>query len=166
MSLTDKEKEALAAEVKSMVSESFRTHTNRLVTEAEAEITGFDPLLEGEEHDEEDEGHDEEELDEEESSDEDDDEEEEEEEVKEAKGKKAKYAKKPKAGGDVISESMKVVATKSGSRNNDKPEQMTIKRHQELVRLAKSGKYEYFTVEKKDGTMVEYSVENRKLIEM
>ena len=70
---------------------------------------------------------------------------------------------------DTLEEALKVGALPTSERGKGtrmKAEQITVKDMRELTRLAKTGKYDYFTVEKKNGDVVEYSVENGKLILM
>lgn len=66
---------------------------------------------------------------------------------------------------DPVEESMTVTAMLANS-GKKKPQTLSARNHRDLVRLAKSGKYEYLTVKKKDGSKVEYMVDRGKLVEM
>lgn len=69
-----------------------------------------------------------------------------------------------------VTEAMSVTAAAKGSRGKDGISTLQISRLGDLVKLANSGKYEYFTVEKKNGDIVEYHVDysggRPKLVEM
>lgn len=70
---------------------------------------------------------------------------------------------------DTLEEALKVDALPTSERGKGirmKAEQITVKDMRELTRLAKTGKYDYFTVEKKNGDVEEYMVENGKLVLM
>ena len=70
---------------------------------------------------------------------------------------------------DTLEEALKVGALPTSERGKGtrmKAEQITVKDMRELTRLAKTGKYDYFTVEKKNGDVEEYMVENGKLVLM
>lgn len=70
---------------------------------------------------------------------------------------------------DPIEEALKVHAlpvTERGKGTKMRAEEMSVKDMRELTRLAKTSKYDYFTVEKKNGDVEEYSVENGKLVLM
>lgn len=71
-----------------------------------------------------------------------------------------------------MEEAMKVVATKvpTKGQSRQESEDLTINRYQDLVKLANSGKYEYFMVTKNNGDETEYHVDfngkTPKLVEM
>lgn len=70
---------------------------------------------------------------------------------------------------DTLEEALKVGALPTSERGKGtrmKAEQITVKDMRELTRLAKTGKYDYFTVEKKNGDVEEYMVEHGKLVLM
>lgn len=63
-------------------------------------------------------------------------------------------------------ESLSVTAVKSGGSGKADTETMNISRMSQLNRLARSGKYEYFTVRKRSGQEDEYHVDKGKLVKM
>lgn len=69
-----------------------------------------------------------------------------------------------------ITEAMKVQAMKVGGRSRRDVEEIRINRHADLLKLAKSKKYEHFLVTKSNGEELEYHVDytnNRpELVEM
>ncbi len=58
-----------------------------------------------------------------------------------------------------LKESMSVEYLEVGAKKGKKTEKTTISRHADLVKMANTGKYEWFMVTKKDGTEVEYTVD-------
>lgn len=62
-----------------------------------------------------------------------------------------------------LEESMKVEYLEKGAYTHGskvkKTETTTINRHADLVKMANTGKYEWFLVTKKDGTEIEYNVD-------
>lgn len=69
----------------------------------------------------------------------------------------------------VLVEALKVVAMPTSERSKGtkgKAEDIEVKDLRELTKLAKTGKYDYFTVTKKDGDEDEYHVSKGKLVLM
>lgn len=139
LKITDEMKEAIKLEIRSSVKESFESEIEKredLIIEAYA--SKKEKMKEEKSDDESDNDKN---SDDDEDSDEDDESDSDEEED------------------DSVNESMSVVAMAKGGKNKSDTKSMNISRFSDLQRLAKSGKYEYFTVKKRNGEEVEYHVD-------
>jgi hypothetical protein len=139
-------KESLKLNIQGSVKEAF----NKILDESQKDKVDEEEDYDDESEKDKDNVNEEEDKDKEEKDDDSEESDEDDEETNEGEGKKR--SKK-------LKESMTVDAMPANSRGRGKTVTHNISRMSDLVKLANSGKYEYFTVSKRNGEEEEYHVD-------